>query len=112
MGLGTPLGPTFWKRADLSKAGSDWPEALSYFVLTPLSSPELLVPLPVSSGLVRERPTGSGYPGKTLFCTELPPEAQGTGLLIVILDSLSRRGPFLFRKMGNSHPGQCKSYTR
>lgn len=48
-GLGTPLRPITWKRMDLSKASSDWPQALSCFVLTPLSSPGPLVPLfPVS----------------------------------------------------------------
>lgn len=26
------MGPITWKREDLSKGSSDWPEALSYFV--------------------------------------------------------------------------------
>lgn len=28
---GAPLGPITWKKVDLSKASSGWPEALSYF---------------------------------------------------------------------------------
>lgn len=44
-GLGTPLGPITWKRMDLSEASSDWPEALSSFALTRLSSPGPQVPL-------------------------------------------------------------------